>query len=84
MIPFVTIIEDGEKPFSMFKDLWIAHKRWVFPPLVYSSVNQLIRGLDREIIAPAQTRFRELLKEKAEEMPIRRLGGRGVGSIGAR
>jgi hypothetical protein len=57
----------------MFKDLWIAHLRWVFPPLIYSSVDELIRGLDRLIIAPAQARFRELLKDKAEEMPLRRM-----------
>jgi hypothetical protein len=35
MIPFATIIEDGETPFAMFQDLWIKHKGWVFPPIAY-------------------------------------------------
>jgi hypothetical protein len=34
MIPFATIIEDGETPFAMFQDLWIKHKGWVFMPIL--------------------------------------------------
>jgi uncharacterized protein YjbI with pentapeptide repeats len=73
MIPFVTIIEEGQKPFAMFKDLWIAHKKWVFAPIRYSSVEELVLGLDKGIIDPAQARFKKLLKEKAEKMPFRRM-----------
>jgi hypothetical protein len=73
MIPFATIIEDGEAPFAMFQDLWIKHKGWVFPPIAYSSVEELIRGLDKGIIDPAEERFKELAIERAKEMPIRRM-----------
>jgi hypothetical protein len=71
MIPFVTIIEEGEKPFAMFKDLWIKYKQWVFPPIEYASVEELLRGLDKGIIDPAQERFKELVIERAKEMPVR-------------
>jgi hypothetical protein len=30
MVPFVPIIEGGEEPFAMFKDLWVKHSAWVF------------------------------------------------------
>jgi Pentapeptide repeats (8 copies) len=73
MIPFATIIEEGEKPFAMFKDLWIKHKQWVFPPIAYASVEELLRGLDKGIIDPAQERFKELVIERAKEMPVRRM-----------
>jgi hypothetical protein len=73
MIPFATIIEEGQKPFAMFKDLWIAHKNWVFPPISYASVEELVTGPDKGIIDPAQARFKKRLKEKAEEMPLRRM-----------
>jgi hypothetical protein len=70
MIPFVPILERGEEPFSMFKDLWVKHRRWVLDPIRYPSVDRLIDALDTEIIAPAQARFAELLALKAEELQI--------------
>jgi Pentapeptide repeats (8 copies) len=73
MIPFATIIEEGEKPFAMFKDLWIKYKEWVFPPIAYSSVEELVRGLDKGIIDPALERFKELVIERAREMPVRHM-----------
>ena len=33
MIPFVPIIQEGEKPFAMFVDLWKKYREWVFEPL---------------------------------------------------
>ena len=50
MIPFLPIIEEGEKPFAMLADLWIKHREWVFEPLYYSSLDALVRALDNEII----------------------------------
>jgi uncharacterized protein YjbI with pentapeptide repeats len=73
MIPFATIIEEGEKPFEMFKVLWIKYKKWVFPPIAYYSVEELVRGLDKGIIDPAQERFKELVIERATEMPVRHM-----------
>jgi len=48
--------------------LWIKHRKWVFEPLYYSSVEALIASLDEKIIRPAEARFVELLARKAETM----------------
>jgi uncharacterized protein YjbI with pentapeptide repeats len=50
MIPFVPIIEKGEEPFAMFKDLWVKHRAWVLDPIRYPSVDRLVQVLDVEII----------------------------------
>ena len=68
MVPFRPIIEEGEKPFAMLQDLWIKHRDWVFEPIYYSSVDALIASLDEKIIRPAEARFVELLKRKADTM----------------
>jgi uncharacterized protein YjbI with pentapeptide repeats len=73
MIPFVPIIERGEKPFSMFRDLWIKHREWVLDPIRYPSVDRLIEVLDTEIIEPAQARFAELLARKAEDLRVKEI-----------
>jgi hypothetical protein len=70
MIPFVPILERGEEPFAMFRDLWIKHRQWVLNPIRYSSVDRLIEVLDIKIIKPAQVRFTELLALKGEELRI--------------
>ena len=71
MIPFVPILERGEKPFAMFRDLWIKHREWVLDPIRYPSVDRLIEVLDTEIVKPAQVRFAELLARKAEDLRIK-------------
>ena len=71
MIPFVPILERGEKPFAMFRDLWIKHREWVLDPIRYPSVDRLIEVLDAEIVKPAQVRFAELLARKAEHLRIK-------------
>jgi uncharacterized protein YjbI with pentapeptide repeats len=71
MIPFVPILEKGEEPFSMFRDLWIKHRAWVFDPIRYPSVDRLIEVLDSEIVEPAKVRFVDLLAKKAEAMKVR-------------
>jgi hypothetical protein len=68
MVPFFPIIEEGQEPFAMLKDLWVKHRNWVFEPLYYSSLDALVGSLDKEIIEPAKVRFAELLARKAEEM----------------
>jgi uncharacterized protein YjbI with pentapeptide repeats len=73
MIPFVPIIQDGEEPFAMFQDLWVKHRAWVLDPIAYGSVEELIQSLDEEIIKPALVRFDELVKMKAEKLPVRRI-----------
>ena len=68
MIPFQPIIEKDETPFSMLQDLWINYPDRVFRPIHYSSVDALIASLDEKIIRPAEARFVELLKRKADTM----------------
>ena len=68
MVPFRPIIEEGEKPFAMLQDLWSKHRDWVFEPIYYSSVDALIASLDEKIIRPAEARFVELVKRKADTM----------------
>jgi uncharacterized protein YjbI with pentapeptide repeats len=68
MIPFQPIITSGETPFSMLQDLWINHQDRVFRPIHYSSVDALIASLDEKIIRPAEARFVELVKRKADTM----------------
>jgi hypothetical protein len=74
MIPFVPIIEDGEEPFAMFQDLWVKHRAWVLDPIAYGSLEELIQGLDEEVIKPALARFDELAVKKAEKLRVRRIG----------
>jgi hypothetical protein len=74
MIPFVPIIEVGEEPFAMFQDLWVKHRAWVLDPIAYGSIEELVQGLDKEIIEPALVRFDELVVKKAETLRVRRIG----------
>jgi hypothetical protein len=74
MIPFVPIIEDGEEPFAMFQNLWVKHRAWVLDPIAYGSVEELVQGMDEEIIKPALARFDELVVKKAEKLRVRRIG----------
>lgn len=70
MVPFFPILDGtkkGRKPFSMFKDLKIAHPDRVSQVIRYSSVDRLIDALDAKIIAPAQERFADLVTRKAEQ-----------------
>lgn len=73
MIPFVPIIQDGEEPFSMFKDLR-GKFSWVLDPLTYDSISNLIKGLERAVVIPALKRRDELMRRKAEELPARHIG----------
>ena len=76
MIPFVPILEAGEEPFSMIRDLLIKHRDWVFDPIRYPSLEDLVDVLDTEIIHPAEKEFSELLIKKAEGLRIRDIPAR--------
>ena len=70
MIPFVPIIQKGENPFAMFKDL--ANKYdWVLKPLNYDSVPNLMKGFKKGIIEPALEMHDQLIAKKAEELFMR-------------
>jgi hypothetical protein len=66
MVPFRPIIEEGQEPFAMLRDL--GKYDWVFPLLHYSSLDALVGALDEKIIKPAEIRFAELLVRKGERM----------------
>jgi hypothetical protein len=72
MVPFVPIIQEGEQPFAMFKDLR-GKFDWVLDPLAYDSASHLISGLEKAVIQPALKKHNELLAKKAEELRIRHI-----------
>jgi uncharacterized protein YjbI with pentapeptide repeats len=72
MVPFVPIIQKGEEPFAMFKDLK-GKFNWVLAPLAYDSASHLISGLDKAVIRPALKKYDELLAQKTEELRIRHI-----------
>jgi uncharacterized protein YjbI with pentapeptide repeats len=71
MIPFVPIIATGEQPFSMFQDLWQKHGEWVLQPLVYESIEQLVKVFDKAVIDPANERLLVLRKQKSATVALR-------------
>jgi uncharacterized protein YjbI with pentapeptide repeats len=72
MVPLVPIIAQGEKPFAMFKGLWIKY-RWVLDPLEYSSIGRLVAVIEPSIIEPALKKHAELLLARAEAIRTRRV-----------
>ena len=73
MIPFQPIIEAGETPFAMLRDLLTSYPDRVFQPIEYPSVDRLIETMDAEIIGPAETRSDELVMRRAETLRVRRV-----------
>jgi hypothetical protein len=73
MVPFVPLIEEGEKPWAMFKDLWLKHKDWVLEPLPYPSIDDLLPKINSAVVEPALECRRLLLEAKAKTMGKRRL-----------
>ena len=65
-IPFAPIIQEGEQPFAMMKDLHTKYN-WVLEPRSYDSIDTLINALKPEIIDPAIKMHYELRLIKAKE-----------------
>ncbi len=74
MIPFVPIIQEGEQPFSMFRDLKSKYNDWVLDLLVYDTSSHLIEGLERAVISPALEKRDELMAKKVEKLRMRYIG----------
>jgi uncharacterized protein YjbI with pentapeptide repeats len=70
MVPFLPIMERGEKPFIMLEDLQRKY-HWVFATLGYSSLDRLIETMDDKIIEPAEAKFKQLLARRAEPIAER-------------
>lgn len=69
-MPFVAILESGEEPFSMFKDLTMYD--WVLRPVItYTAIGPLIEGLEHAVVRPALEKRAELASRKAEELKTR-------------
>ncbi len=68
MIPLVTIIQSDEKPFSMFKDLWLKHPDWVLTPLEYDTLESLIGGFNKGVLKRAEEKHMDLRAKKAQEI----------------
>ena len=68
MIPFVPIIQEGEEPFAMFRDLKQKYGEWVLDVLEYDSTDGLLAALEPAVIAPALELSEQLLYKKTEEI----------------
>ena len=66
-IPFVTIIEEGQEPFSMFSDL--GKYDWVLEPVVrYRSLEVLRQAFQEAIVDRAFAKHKELQGQKAKKL----------------
>lgn len=73
MTPFVPIIQEGERPFSMFTDLQNRYHDWVLDTLFYDTPSNLINGLEQAIVQPALARQAELTLIKAQRLRTRHI-----------
>jgi len=68
-IPFVSIIQHGEEPFSMFTDL--PRYPWVYEKVItYSSVERLLHGFKQKIIDRAWAIHQQLITQKARKIEM--------------
>lgn len=65
-VPFVPIIQEGEKPFAMMVDLQKKYN-WVLKTRTYRSKEALIKNLKKGIVEPAMDKHNELRLIKAQE-----------------
>jgi hypothetical protein len=68
-IPFVPIIQEGERPFAMMVDLQKKYN-WVLKTVTYDSMETLMKVLKPLIIDPAMDKRQELRLIKAQEPEI--------------
>jgi hypothetical protein len=66
-IPFVPIIQEGEQPFSMFRDLWTKFD-WVLQPVDYPSADGLRSIFEPAILSRAWELHQKLRRRKAERV----------------
>ena len=73
MIPFIPIIQSGEQPFSMFRNLKRKYD-WFLDILVYDTPSNLIKGLEKAVVKPALELRDVLLSKKVEQLRMRHIG----------
>jgi len=71
MVPFVPIIEAGEKPFSMLVDL--QQREWVTAVKEYRDIENLIDKLESRVVRPALELHAKLRLKKARKVQIEAL-----------
>lgn len=70
MVPFVLILQDGEKPFAMFVDLQNKYDWVLQPEIAYSSVDRLIEVLEEKIVRAAEAKFNQLLARRTKQLRV--------------
>ena len=71
MIPFVPIIQANEEPFGMFCDLQQKYSDWVLRVMEYDTVDELINGLEKAVVAPALQMAERLRVRKTAKLQKR-------------
>ena len=61
-VPIRLIIQKGERPYAMARDL--LENYWVLPPFRYSDLQHLLAHLDGDVIAPAEDCRREIARRR--------------------
>jgi hypothetical protein len=65
-IPYIPILEKGQSPHSMVKD-FVEHDYFFYPPLEFSTIDELLAQLPEKAIAPAQA-YLERRREKLQSI----------------
>jgi hypothetical protein len=74
MVPVVTVIESGARPFAMLADLQRRYY-WVLPPVSYRSADHLVRHVDGAIIGRATKAAGEISRRRRLAVrPVRPVG----------
>ena len=71
MVPFVPILREGERPFSMLVDL--QNYEWVMPVKTYRDITHLLENLERGIVVPALKLHAQLQERKARGLQMESL-----------
>jgi len=69
-IPLVPIIQEGERPFSMFTD--ILKKDWVVNLLSYTSVEELLGVFEKAVVNPANAKVEYIQMRNAKKLCMRK------------
>jgi hypothetical protein len=68
-MPFIPILEDGENPYSMFKDL--TKYDWVLKPVViYRTPNELLAHFKEVIVERGVRKRQELQRKRDAELEL--------------
>ena len=68
MVPFVPILEEGQEPFAMFRDLQHKYRDWVLDVLEYDSIDNLIHVLEDAVVKRALTCSERLVLRRIESI----------------